>query len=316
MKFSRLRLAVAAVIFAVFALCIVFGIATGTLCGISLGDISLLCPLGALLAMISSKTLIPQGILSIILAAIVVFLLGRAFCGWLCPVSLWSSIATFFKPVNKRKAEEDNKRDLNREIACYEIGCEKNGGTADAVSGGKEESCALHGICKQKHKALDSRHAVLGGALIASLLCGFPVFCLVCPIGLSFATVSILVSLFGLGDLSWSLLFAPVVLVIEIVFMRKWCSRFCPVSALLNLVGRFSKTLVPRIDDSKCLEKVEGAACSNCATACKYEINLRHPEYGELPAHDCTRCMECVDACPADAISIRLLSAKKDEVDS
>ena len=36
---------------------------------------------------------------------------------------------------------------------------------------------------------LDSRHYVLGGALLSTAVFGFPVFCLVCPIGLTFATV-------------------------------------------------------------------------------------------------------------------------------
>ena len=35
--------------------------------------------------------------------------------------------------------------------------------------------------------------------------------------------------------MNWSLLFVPAMLVIELVFLRKWCGRFCPISAFMSL---------------------------------------------------------------------------------
>lgn len=83
-------------------------------------------------------------------------------------------------------------------------------------------------------------------------------FCLVCPVGLTFAAVALLVSLFGAGDLNWSLLFVPAMLVIELVFLRKWCGRFCPISAFMSLISRFSRTGMPVIDNERCLETAKG----------------------------------------------------------
>ena len=157
---------------------------------------------------------------------------------------------------------------------------------------------------------LDSRHYVLGGALLSTAVFGFPVFCLVCPIGLTFATVLVVWRLFAAGDMTWSVVLIPLLLVVELVFLRKWCTRFCPMAGLMNLVSRFSKTWRPVIDESKCLETVNGAACSKCAIACEADINLRHPDFGERTLADCTRCRACVDACPAKAVSMPFLVKK------
>ncbi len=304
MKPSRLRIVVVTAVFVILAAGIVLGASTGTLCGLGWTEISILCPLGALLAMISSRSIIPQAVLCIVIAAVLFFFMGRVFCGWACPVTLWNRIVNFFRPAKKRQREAEERLKANQDIACAAI---------DAARAGKAGGCDSCGLHVRKPRRLDSRHAVLGGSLLASAIFGFPVFCAICPVGLSFAVISILVGLFAFGDLNWSLAFAPAFLIIEIVVLRKWCSRFCPLSALMSLVGRFGKTTRPQVDNVKCLETSKGISCSQCATVCDYDINLRHPEYGELSVHDCTRCMECVDACPAQAISIRLFNAQNTE---
>lgn len=179
-----------------------------------------------------------------------------------------------------------------------------------AADGAYSHDCGSCSSCKGVRAKLDSRHYVLGGALLSTAVFGFPVFCLVCPIGLTFATVLVVWRLFAAGDMTWSVVLIPLLLVVELVFLRKWCTRFCPMAGLMNLVSRFSKTWRPVIDESKCLETVNGAACSKCAIACEADINLRHPDFGERTLADCTRCRACVDACPAKAVSMPFLVKK------
>ena len=297
MKLSKIRTIVAAAVFCILAICLIAGVNMGTLSGFGWDSFSALCPLGAFTTMLATKTLVPRAVFSIIIMALLVFLVGRAFCGWICPVPLIGKIREFFRSPKKRKALEKAKHDEAIDIARFELGC-----------GGKGGDCGSCSACKEKRQKLDSRHYVLGGALLSTAIFGFPVFCLVCPIGLTFATVLVFWRLFANADMTWSVILIPLMLVIELVFLRKWCTRFCPMAGLMNLMSRFSRTWKPVIDDSKCLETSKGTPCSRCAIVCEADINLRHPEYGERTLADCMRCHACVEACPAGAITMPVVA--------
>ena len=299
MKTKNLRTVVAAVAFVGLSVGLVAGVSTGTLCGIGWDEFSLLCPLGALGTAIATKTMVPRAVISLLLAAAVVLLVGRAFCSWLCPTMLVNRLREFFRSPKARRKLQADKHERIKAVSEQELAALKGG-------------CASCGACQApKHGKLDTRHAVLGGAALSTAIFGFPVFCLVCPVGLAFATVLVIWRAFSAGDATWAILVIPALLVVELVFLRKWCSRFCPISALMNLGGRFSRTFLPVIDDEKCLETAKGASCSKCAEACEADINLRHPSFGERTLADCTRCRNCVDACPANAVSMPVFSRAK-----
>ena len=303
MKLSKIRTIVAAVVFCFLAICLVAGINMGTLSGFGWDAFSALCPLGAFTTMLATKTMVPRAVFSIIIMALLVFVFGRAFCGWICPVPVLDKVRAFFRSPKKRKQLEQAKHDEMLDIAKFELGC-----------GGKGGNCGSCSACKQQRQKLDSRHYVLGGALLSTAIFGFPAFCLVCPIGLTFATVLVFWRLFANADMTVAVVLIPLMLIIELVFLRKWCTRFCPMAGLMNLMSRFSRTFKPTIDDSKCLETSKGTPCSRCAMACEADINLRHPEYGERTLADCTRCHSCVDACPASAITMPVVAKRGEKV--
>ena len=309
MKTKNLRTIIAAAVFAVMAGGLIAGVSTGTLSGFGWDTIAALCPLGALGTMIATKTMIPRAVISLVIMAALVLLVGRAFCAWLCPTTLIYRIRDYFRSPKKRKALAEQKNAEIKAISQQELDSLK---PAKDAKDAKGHACGACGKCQPvKHGKLDSRHAVLGGALLSTAVFGFPVFCLVCPVGLTFATVLVLWRAFSAGDATIGIILIPAMLIVELVFLRKWCTRFCPLSALMNLVGRFSRTFVPVINDEKCLETAKGASCSKCAEVCQFDINLRHPEFGELTMADCTRCRACVDACPTKAITMPLLAGKK-----
>lgn len=72
-------------------------VSAGTLSAFGWESISLICPIGALGTMLASKMLVPRAVISIVLAVAAILLLGRAFCGWLCPVPVWSKLRGIFK---------------------------------------------------------------------------------------------------------------------------------------------------------------------------------------------------------------------------
>ena len=303
MKLSKIRTIVAAVVFCFLAICLVAGINMGTLSGFGWDAFSALCPLGAFTTMLATKTMVPRAVFSIIIMALLVFVFGRAFCGWICPVPVLDKVRAFFRSPKKRKQLEQAKHDEMLDIAKFELGC-----------GGKGGDCGSCSACKQQRRKLDSRHYVLGGALLSTAIFGFPVFCLVCPIGLTFATVLVFWRLFANADMTVAVVLIPLMLIIELVFLRKWCTRFCPMAGLMNLMSRFSRTFKPTIDDSKCLETSKGTPCGRCAMVCEADINLRHPEYGERTLADCTRCHSCVDACLASAITMPVVAKRGEKV--
>ena len=233
-----------------------------------------------------------------------ILLLGRAFCGWICPTPVLSRLRYAFTSKSKLKAKEE------------EAAAQDNAGQSsdkieltDADRALLKSACRGHGSCASKG-TLDSRHLVLGGTLLSAAIFGFPVFCLICPIGLTFATIVLLMLLFGVGDLTLGVIVAPIILLIEVVFFRKWCSHICPLSAIMSLVGKANRTFVPTIDDSKCLETSKGVACGKCSQVCEVKIDPRHPELGSHMS-ECIKCRACVEACPGHAISMPLIARAK-----
>ncbi|MFD0703097.1 4Fe-4S ferredoxin [Slackia equolifaciens] len=301
---KKLRIAIPIIVMAVLAVAYALHLPLGSLSNFGWETISVLCPLGALTTMLASKTLIPHALISLVIAVVAILLLGRAFCGWICPTPVLSRLRYAFTSKSKLKAKEE------------EAAAQDNAGQSsdkieltDADRALLKSACRGHGSCASKG-TLDSRHLVLGGTLLSAAIFGFPVFCLICPIGLTFATIVLLMLLFGVGDLTLGVIVAPIILLIEVVFFRKWCSHICPLSAIMSLVGKANRTFVPTIDDSKCLETSKGVACGKCSQVCEVKIDPRHPELGSHMS-ECIKCRACVEACPGHAISMPLVARAK-----
>ncbi len=229
----------------------------GSFCSMGAAAIAMVCPLGAIEAMLAAREVFPWLAAGLILMAVPVVLFGRFFCGWLCPVPL------FRKIVWNRLDEEK-----------------------------REVSAADESLTQKKTGML-----VLGITLGSAAACGFPVFCLVCPIGIAFALGLAVLRLFGMSEPSWDLLFFPLVLFLELTVFRHWCSRFCPVGALLSLLSRTRSWLRPYVDGGRCLGQ-HGKSCGQCRRVCSFGVDLQQEK--TMPA--CTKCGICAEKCPAGAI--------------
>ncbi len=301
----------------------------GTISAPGFWDISVLCPLGALGTMLASKMMVPRAVISLVVMVLLIVVFARAFCGWMCPVPLVSKLRYLFskkqpsggdgsnaKAAAKTSAEEADSS-VESAGASANIAPLTEAEKAALTSGCEKDSKGLAGCasCAKKHgDAVDARHFVLGGALVSTAIFGFPVFCLVCPIGLTFATILLLVNLFAQGDVTWSIIVVPAILLAEVVFFRKWCHKLCPLGAFMSLIAKANKTFKPTIDDAKCLETAKGAKCGRCGRACEEGIDPRHPELSEAAWSECTKCRSCVDACPANAITMPLIAKKGEKV--
>lgn len=270
----------------VFVALTIFGLAyktgSGTLSAFGYKTISLICPLGYIETFLASRTILPRALVSLIILVVVAVILGRVFCAWICPVPL-----------------------LRRWI----MGRPKTNGNGVAEDPAPSD---LHPQGRPSRVALDSRHFVLGGALLSTAIFGFPVFCLICPIGLTFATLIGLWRLIQFNEPTWTLLIFPAVLVLELVVIRKWCRKICPLGALLSLLSSLNVFVRPRVDESICLRSASGVNCRMCKSACMEEIDLHYVKESQ-PLSECTKCRECSDACPVHAITFPFFKKKGED---
>jgi len=283
LKPSVIRGCTIGAVFVVVAIGLAFHTGTGTLSSMGIGIVASICPLGALESFFGTWAFVPRAVIVLVVVIVAVFLVGESFCSWICPVP---PLRQFLKT---RKVKDADQAD--REEAAH-VALE-NYQTGSSV--------------ERPKIIVDSRHWVLLGALASTAIFGFPVFCLICPIGLTFATFIALWQLFQLSEATWSLLVFPAILAVELVVMRKWCHKICPLGALFSLISTRNKTFRPQVDETKCLRHVEDAPCDQCERACPEFIDP-NSDLGIRPIAECTRCNRCAETCPAGAISFPFLA--------
>ncbi len=92
----------------------------------------------------------------------------------------------------------------------------------------------------------------------------------------SFVSFAILVAVFAL----------------EFVERRFWCRNLCPTGALIGLLARFSR-----------LRRFPGRACGRCKAETGYDDRCRmgaFDEKGRLHMESCNVCLDCLHECPVD----------------
>ncbi|WP_281655546.1 4Fe-4S binding protein [Eggerthella sinensis] len=287
-----------ALVFAAFVAFVVAGLAfrigAGTPSAFGIDAIAAVCPLGALETMAGAKDVMLHPLLLLIAVVAIIVLVGKAFCAWLCPVP-W--LQKLVRPKPSRKSAEPSAGDSSCDATCG-----SSCGSSCAAEGACP-SCALAPVGgKRDGFRLDTRHATLLGALGTTAVFGFPVFCLVCPVGLTFATLIGLWHLFQFNETSWGLILFPAILAIEVLVLRKWCVNICPISALVSLISNANRTLRPRVDRAACLRE-RGIDCRACVDACPEQVD---PHSARIP--ECSKCGACIASCPAQAIRLKLRS--------
>jgi ferredoxin-type protein NapH len=314
-KLNILQVIIPVVIALLFTAAYIAHLDFGMLSSFGWATISMICPLGALMAMLAAKMMVPRAAIALVTAIVLMVIFGRAFCAWVCPVPVMQKFRDLVARITKEgiASGSSSKKALNKstELTGDKTGAAKSvGKTAPVKGAGKMRPGACSSCAKKRGAAIDSRHIILGGSVLTALVFGFPVFCLICPIGLTFASIFLVVNLFGSGDVTWTVVVVPLLLIIEIVFFRKWCGRFCPLSAFMSLSGKLGRFFRPKIDDSTCQETTTGEPCGICGTVCPVTVDPRHPDISPSDISECTKCLACAKSCPTQSIKFPVWSPK------
>jgi len=206
-----------------------------------------------------SSLLIPLG-LSLVL--------GRVFCGWICPMGFFFDMADKIRTVLDRVLEI---RSFNVRISPY------------------------------------GKYFVLGIGLIFTLAFGLPILHYIYPPALFGAETHGLVNGqfdraelgqfgFALVGLTSASLFLLGLLLIEIfIAPRFFCRSVCPGGALYSLLGRFRAVRIRR----------EAAGCTHCTLCDKHCPRGLLPMVDRIGG-ECDNCGVCIDVCEPRVLAYRL----------
>ncbi len=322
----RLRALAALAFFLLFLLGLAVHTGWGTASSFGIAEIAAICPLGNLEAMLASKTFLPRALVGFAVFLVVAALLGRFFCGWLCPVPWVEKALSKLRAPGRRFGlgwkESPAASETPRSSACTTTNASSN--TASESGKNAPRSCPSGASCASsscKDCALASRvkekadqatektpYWILGGALASSAVFGFPVFCLICPVGLTFALTVALWRLFEFNETNWAILWFAGFLVLELLVLRRWCSRFCPLGALWTLASRLNRFFRPKAREDLCTRMTHGVPCTICRDVCPEGIDPASVSNDPMLLARCTKCGACAAACPTGAVHFPFLA--------
>jgi ferredoxin-type protein NapH len=201
------------------------------------------------------------------LILLIALLLGRVFCGWMCPYALASEMV--FALSNKRRAQK------------------------------KAAAALAHGAGTRPFAV----RAVVAGLGLFAVLLFFPEPYLN-QLSMPGWYTRVLQHAAFFGAPLYGALFFPALLLLEgCAGSRFWCRYLCPQSVLLALFAALPCPAGLRLR----FARTQCACAKNdraCLAACSLALNPR--EITTAHRLDCTNCGDCVDACRSRGKALRL----------
>jgi ferredoxin-type protein NapH len=230
-----------------------FGLPIAGCCYMKIGYLRLICPIGFLEVCLATHrfywTLFP----AFLAVFLILFLLGRFFCSWVCPASFLG-----------QQVQKVAKKILPRRLV----------------------SIVLCGWRKFENKAPQLGHrdsiALMVGAFIGIFLFGYPFISLFCPIGVISRNI---IELFIHFRLRYDLALVIIPLMFGLFFTRTWKSC-CPIGTLRGLEASFNRTFIPVVDHDLC------KACGKCQRVCPFGLNPQEGVVDTQLCVKCLQCID------------------------
>ena len=230
------------------------------------------------------------------LALGVIFLItvisGRAFCGWACPFGLAQDVVGS-APTKKKRPDRITNKDLqffaqlflfmSIIIGLY-VGWKTYQGTNADVREGL-------GVFSDAPFAVYSPAATLF-ATLPYMIGWYPDY--EDPIAFT-----------DFGFIFWlRLLFLIAILYTVAYVPRAFCRWFCPLGLIMGECGKYSLIGLSR-NPARCDK------CGDCEKVCPMGVRILDYPYERVSDTYCILCMDCVAACPKDALEITFNVPKK-----
>lgn len=221
---------------------------------------------------------------------------GRAFCGWVCPIGFIQDIITTLK--NRLDVVSPRTHKTAKKLKYYILFLTMLISSTLGLS-------LYMGVGSDYKSALD---VFATGPFIA-----------LSPDGTLFGTVPALLRLLSQNLTSiiahpptiqevWAQMNkVPPLLALRLLILigffgaawkvpRFWCRYVCPTGALMAIFQRNSFAGIKR-DPVKCTK------CPHCEVRCPMQINILDLPWEKFNDPECIMCMECIDACPHGSLT-------------
>ncbi len=273
-----------AIAFILFILAVIFSRQNGL--PANLADLTIrLSPLTMFSHLLSSKTFLAGSALALILM-LSSLIVGRAWCGWLCPLGSILDLFQFSKNKN-RKQPPENLRKLKYGLLIVILLSAIFGNLTLLIF--DPLTIFVRSTSLTILPVMDKVIFTLEKLLIKIPFLAEPVFAFdawirpaVFPAAAS-VQYSFLVGFFFIA-----------IILFNLITERFWCRYLCPLGAILGLPARLA--LFQRRTKATCSE------CGLCSQTCPTDTIDPHQNYRSDPS-ECVLCMDCLQSCQKDSLT-------------
>jgi ferredoxin-type protein NapH len=222
-------------------------------------------------------------------------LLGKSFCGWVCPFGFIQDLIGFIKRKKMKISPRTHETMVYIKYAVLVITLFVSvtiSATKITEPSGAYES-ALGIFAEAPFTALSPAETLF--ATLPKMILNFRNATIEIPF------LDALSGIASLPPLFWVQFFIMIgVLVFSAYVPRGWCKYFCPHAAIMAIMNKFS-FLGLRRDLVKCVK----GECRLCVEACPMNVRILDLPWDKFSDPECIYCMKCVDACPDKAIKLK-----------
>lgn len=224
---------------------------------------------------ITQQVILPT-VISLASFALFFFVLGKAFCAWVCPLG---TVQEWINRLGRRLGLVQNELEPGKTAKVRPVKWLLLLGLVFVVP-------LLAGMGVASHSLGNPYCDICPSRIVTTLLTANPEeFAIDERYGVKFALGALANTLFGF------------VIIAALALRQPFC-RICPMLAM-NAVARHVS--LARLTKTEAHEKCD--KCGICHKACPMDIHEIHTEFGRKAYHDdCTLCGRCVEYCPDDGV--------------